>query len=330
MTVQENEVLFLLRAVDGDQEVTIDRELVMGRDTACDLVLDQGRASRKHARLSPGPDGIVVEDLGSTNGTFVNGQKISEPTVLKEGDELLGGLARFTVVRQEPEDPEMTEAYSVDEALAQAEIPPSAATAPKARDAEPSESKAPPSWVLNNQQSVDGTAFISKDMLQDSMVNTDGKVQNPEDVEEPTLVGNSDPIMGLRFQLIGEDKHKWEIGRSPNVDVMINDDSVSGAHAQILFENGRWKLVDLMSANGTYANGKKCLTGYLASGDVVRFGGVECAFMLPEGSEPEEPEEEMEAPEPPANQLPIKTVAIAFGATVAVIVLVFLVLSLFL
>lgn len=310
--------VFLLTDNDG-QQLPVDRELILGRDPACDLVLDKGKASRRHARLSPADEGIWVEDLGSTNGTFVNGARIEQRTLLKAGDELRGGDSVFRVelpVGAATQDSDATLLYSADADSTLKEAAPAAVKAPKPQVEAKAESKAPPSWVLNNQQSVDGTAFISKDAMKSSLASSSANLQAQEEVTEPTLIGNSDPVMGLRFQLIGE-KNKWEIGRSPNADVMLNDDSVSGSHAQILYENGRWKLVDLMSANGTYANGKKCLTGYLATGDVVRFGAVECVFALPAGAA-SYAAESGEDEEGGAGS-PMKTAIIAFVVTAAVI-----------
>src|SRR5438105_5047624 len=68
-------------------EVASER-FVIGRDDDCDLVLDDEKVSRHHAELRPGPDGVVVRDLDSANGTFVNGKRISEPRTL-QGDERL-------------------------------------------------------------------------------------------------------------------------------------------------------------------------------------------------------------------------------------------------
>jgi S1-C subfamily serine protease len=66
--------------------------LVLGRDDGCDVVLDDEKASRRHARLSVGQDGTVTaEDLGSTNGTYVRGELISGPVTLRPGDSLTIG-----------------------------------------------------------------------------------------------------------------------------------------------------------------------------------------------------------------------------------------------
>jgi FHA domain len=68
-------------------EIDLGRELVAGRDEALDIPLGaDGYASGRHARFAHGQDGDVVEDLRSTNGTFVNGDRVSGRRVLQGGD----------------------------------------------------------------------------------------------------------------------------------------------------------------------------------------------------------------------------------------------------
>lgn len=62
------------------------RELVLGRDSGCDWVLDDARVSREHARIAPGEGEYVLEDLGSRNGTRVNGAPIAGTVALRDGD----------------------------------------------------------------------------------------------------------------------------------------------------------------------------------------------------------------------------------------------------
>lgn len=66
-------------SLEGDQ-------LVIGRDSASNIAINDAEVSRKHARLNFQGGKYVIEDLGSTNGTFVNGQRLIGPVVLKSGD----------------------------------------------------------------------------------------------------------------------------------------------------------------------------------------------------------------------------------------------------
>ncbi|QYK51326.1 MAG: FHA domain-containing protein [Anaerolineales bacterium] len=61
---------------------------IIGRDPGSDLHIQDIEVSRRHARLIAQSGGFVLEDLGSTNGTFVNGERVRTITVLRPGDEI--------------------------------------------------------------------------------------------------------------------------------------------------------------------------------------------------------------------------------------------------
>lgn len=64
----------------------IDRPLVLGREPGCDVIISDRQVSRFHARLTPGSNGVVLEDLGSKNGTHYNGNALTGQIVLQDGD----------------------------------------------------------------------------------------------------------------------------------------------------------------------------------------------------------------------------------------------------
>ena len=72
------------------QRIPVDRRLVVGRQGA-EVTIADAELSRRHATVEPSPDGLVVTDLGSTNGTWVNGTKIAGPTSVRPGDEVRMG-----------------------------------------------------------------------------------------------------------------------------------------------------------------------------------------------------------------------------------------------
>jgi pSer/pThr/pTyr-binding forkhead associated (FHA) protein len=63
-------------------------ELVLGRGPKCQVVLDDSYVSQMHARLFAKGDVYMVEDLGSTNGTYLNRRKVTTPTELRRGDQV--------------------------------------------------------------------------------------------------------------------------------------------------------------------------------------------------------------------------------------------------
>ena len=78
----------------------IDGEHFAGRDSDCTLVINASTVSRRHARIMVVSGAATIEDLGSTNGTHVNGTPISGPTRLSPGDELLLGSEVLQVRRR--------------------------------------------------------------------------------------------------------------------------------------------------------------------------------------------------------------------------------------
>ena len=76
------------------------RPIVVGRSTNCDIFISDLQASRKHTRFFRGTNGsLMVEDLKSSNGTFLNGQQVKEPLLLSEGDTVRLGSTEFRVQR---------------------------------------------------------------------------------------------------------------------------------------------------------------------------------------------------------------------------------------
>jgi hypothetical protein len=65
---------------------TLSGAMQIGRGTACEIRPDDTYLSQVHARLSPRDGAWVVEDMGSTNGTFLNGRKVTVPTEVAAGD----------------------------------------------------------------------------------------------------------------------------------------------------------------------------------------------------------------------------------------------------
>ncbi|MDQ3266506.1 MAG: DUF4388 domain-containing protein [Myxococcota bacterium] len=83
----------------GEFPLKADKQIVIGRSSELDMVLVEDMVSRKHAKITVSPGKITIEDLGSTNGTFVNGEKVKQSR-LKEGDRILIGTSILKLVQQ--------------------------------------------------------------------------------------------------------------------------------------------------------------------------------------------------------------------------------------
>ncbi|MDE0750242.1 MAG: FHA domain-containing protein [Acidimicrobiales bacterium] len=71
--------------------VAVEDEITLGRAAGCGITVDDGHVSPLHARLFRAGGHLVVEDLGSTNGTYVNRERVESPTALGSGDHLQVG-----------------------------------------------------------------------------------------------------------------------------------------------------------------------------------------------------------------------------------------------
>jgi DNA-binding winged helix-turn-helix (wHTH) protein len=68
------------------QRWQLSQTIVLGRETSCDVVVADRQISRFHARITPTTEGVILEDLGSKNGTHLNGMPLTAPVVLQDGD----------------------------------------------------------------------------------------------------------------------------------------------------------------------------------------------------------------------------------------------------
>jgi pSer/pThr/pTyr-binding forkhead associated (FHA) protein len=102
-----------LESLDGQAVISLDRPLTLvGRHETCDLRLDSPRISRRHCCLAPSGGGFEVRDLGSTNGTRINGRRI-EKGQLRPGDELAIAHYRYRLTVG-PHEPAQTPAIMPD------------------------------------------------------------------------------------------------------------------------------------------------------------------------------------------------------------------------
>jgi hypothetical protein len=81
------------------------KQVVIGRSSDLDMVLVEDMVSRKHAKITCQDGKVMIEDLGSTNGTFVNGEKIARAARLKEGDRILIGTSILKLVAESGASP---------------------------------------------------------------------------------------------------------------------------------------------------------------------------------------------------------------------------------
>ncbi|OJX46917.1 MAG: hypothetical protein BGO78_15550 [Chloroflexi bacterium 44-23] len=107
--MSSNYQLVIRKGANPGQTFPIDlTEMYIGRDLGCEIVINDTEVSRRHAKIYVQGSGFVIEDLGSTNGTFVNGQRITGPHVLVPGEEIALGDTTTLLFEVKEVDPDAT------------------------------------------------------------------------------------------------------------------------------------------------------------------------------------------------------------------------------
>ena len=92
-------LILSLRGRELDKFLLGQGKVVIGRSPECDIKIDNPAISRKHSVIEFKGEDYILSDLGSSNGTFINGERLSDPTPLKPGDVI--GLAKFELQFQD-------------------------------------------------------------------------------------------------------------------------------------------------------------------------------------------------------------------------------------
>lgn len=107
-TVHQQELVaipLIIMQVNMDQQTITKRfsqpEIILGRDPSCDLILDNSKISLRHSRVTFHDKHWWVEDLDSTNGSFLNNVSIDTPTVITNGDQLKLGHVLINITENQ-------------------------------------------------------------------------------------------------------------------------------------------------------------------------------------------------------------------------------------
>jgi pSer/pThr/pTyr-binding forkhead associated (FHA) protein len=267
---------FTLKKLPNGPAIPITGEVSVGRSAESGLKIVEGSPSRKHALLTLADDGVSVQDLGSTNGTFVNDKRIDAKVKLNSNDRVRFDVEEYLFHIEEPPAPP-------SDLTVRRAVPPRDVVADSGRV------KVPAGWVDNaGGQGGAKTQFMTPEQMEAERrrMQSSAAASDPlGNIDTPLLIvpGNPDGAMRVQLRATSTDKKEWTVGSEGEREILIKRVGVSALHAKLVSDGKRWKVVDQLSANGTFVNGKRCNVSYLASGDRISFGTVECVFQLPSG-----------------------------------------------
>ncbi|MBZ4416607.1 FHA domain-containing protein [Myxococcus sp. RHSTA-1-4] len=265
----------VVRLPDGSEnEYDVVGELKIGRQQGNDLLLTEGGVSRNHAVVFEDGGTVYIEDKGSANGTFVDGERIAEPTPLTPESEVV--LGDYTL-RLKPAAPSRSTGPRRSTARVPAtddEMPVgSEGSGARATRALPSMKARPPAGAAGAPKRPSRPAG-----------GAGAAAPAGGGGAGPMLRGLVGPWAGRTYPLKG----KVLVGRQPPAVVLLEDDSVSRRHAELVATASGVTVKDLGSANGTLLNGEPLGQEPvpLQPGDQLQFGVVELSFEAAEEEAP--------------------------------------------
>jgi len=291
----------LVSLTDGREYAVAGPSLLIGREAGCDVVLTSKNVSRRHAEIMASPKGYVLVD-SSTNGTFVNGQRIQGQHLLARADVIQCGEYEFRFYADlAPQSAAPPAAEGQPQAPPPAAVPqpqpqasaPAKVPSPAAQSVPPVAAGAPPPRAPAKSAAVPPPGAVQR--LSNTLHGIPGVGRPPHPGVPPAapkpaaparasggatvlanLIVRSGVLKGKKFPIRVP---VVNIGRAEYNDIPLVDDSVSTTHAKIQRREGIWTLVDLESTNGTLVDGEPVQgEAPLAPGAFVRFGDVQTVF----------------------------------------------------
>ncbi|MCG8317589.1 MAG: FHA domain-containing protein [Pseudomonadales bacterium] len=283
----------MLRSEKSEQGLTLAGEMLVGREVECQVQLDSGHISRYHAKISVSPNGIFVEDLKSTNGTFVNGRRIRARERIGLGDEVAFHELKFRIVSEESGDEDATLMGGEQNTETPVDITPSPTdTNPQLKAAnvtleapsnEPSATTRPAPEALRKPQLVheqgENTQLLSATHLNRLVTRSQHAQKDVKSGSGARILIMTAPLRGKHYAL--EDAPmgtEWLIGRDDEADIQLNDKTISARHAKLGKVPNGYLLTAVEAKNGMIINGQSETRYFLSHGDRVQLGRIEIMF----------------------------------------------------
>jgi pSer/pThr/pTyr-binding forkhead associated (FHA) protein len=264
---------YFLKKASSGAETEIEGHLSVGRSQESGLRLTEGNPSRNHARLTIAEGALYIEDLKSTNGTFINGTRIDARMRLAPNDKVRFDTEEYQLRVEVPAPPPDADRTAMR---------------PQSVVIESAKPNMPPAWADAGESPGGGkTVFKTVEQMEEERKRARERAAKAGElgpVSVPQLTIYDGGGLPLTVQLRGGDPNncEWSVGSDEGREIRVQRDGVSGLHAKIVNSEKVWKVVDQVSGNGTFVNGKRVTVSYLKNGDRIAFGPAECVFQAPD------------------------------------------------
>lgn len=263
-----------LKSIRSDRLYVLDqRAYTIGRDEQCDIHIGSELLSRQHASLSVAGETVVLSDLGSTNGTYVNSMRIFSPTRLHHGDVVTLGDEKLVFMVPDPPEADLESSQRLNDELA----------AYLEQDRTSGRTMLRSSFMQTDQWGIAEQAPVA-DAVPTSGLDPLGERQFDKRKTPAVLIVKNGRRKGtvVELRLPFGAEQEWSLGRSSLSDVVLDDPTVSSEHAHIVCNHGHWTIVDNHSTNGVKLNGVSVESARCRSGDDIAIGNVILEFRIPE------------------------------------------------
>lgn len=281
--------MFVLQVIQGpykDQAIQLvqNEKISVGRSGACTYRFDDKQMSGRHVEITWDDEGFGVRDIGSSNGTQVNGERIDRKTGLRLGDHVQAGNTIFQLkdVDVEVEGLDLIERVPEGGMLAldakRTEMVPrglvlsGVMAPPVGRPGEPTRPKILGIGPMKTEVARSVASAVVDDDIVSETANLKQRVEAGAQGAKAVVKweGRYDPFWALPIS----------IGREHASGIVLEDRSVSLRHAVIDFREGRYLVRDVGSSNGIYVNKQRVVEQELADGDVISIGAYAMIVVL--------------------------------------------------
>ena len=288
---------FVLRSISTAEFHTLTQSAVVGREPDCAITLTSSKVSRYHAKFTLSGQGGWVEDLQSSNGTYVNGQRIATRTQVAVGDVLTFSDLRFRLTTEAAGQSDATQLFvpsaAPNTALAPAKPAPSpiaapiATVQPTAATVQSTAQNTPAAAIFAANPSTSSDAaqehrtrlYSSSQIASMAQRNLDHHADLSMG-SGPRFVVLTAPLRGqvcdIGFPEIGT---ALTLGRDEKCDLCIPEASVSRHHATITYSGLQFLIDATQAANTLLINGQpQQSSSILRHGDKVQIGRIDVIF----------------------------------------------------